>query len=123
MTNMCAAVLSNNEPVLNSNDNHLEIFSLIWLDANNNIKDNRDAEQELRTIINHFKEFQDVKECQKYIEQKSKQDRLIFVVNDQLGQEIVPSVHKLRQVLSIYVYCKDEKTNGQWISNFPKVNL
>jgi hypothetical protein len=120
---MCTAVLFNNEPALNSNDNHLEIFSLVWLDDNNNIKDNRDAEQELRTIINHFKEFQDVKECQKYIEQKSRQDRLIFVVNDQLGQEIVPSAHKLRQVVSIYVYCKDEKTNGQWISQFPKVNL
>ena len=71
-TNMTTSVLlPNNEYLINSNDNHLEIFSLIWLDANDNIKDSQDTEQKLRNIINHFKEFQDAKECQQYIEQTS----------------------------------------------------
>ncbi|CAM4962289.1 unnamed protein product [Rotaria socialis] len=56
----------------------LEIFYLIWLDANANGKETRDTEQKLRSIINNLKKFQDVKQCQKYIEERSKNDRLVM---------------------------------------------
>ncbi|CAF3754058.1 unnamed protein product [Rotaria socialis] len=112
---------SNNESFPNVNDNHLEIFSLLWLDTNNNMKDRQDTEVKLRSIINHFKKFQDAKECQQYIEQRSKQDRLVLVVSNKLSQEMVSSIHKLRQVLSIYVYCEEGKTDEQWCSKFSKV--
>ncbi|CAF4611176.1 unnamed protein product, partial [Rotaria magnacalcarata] len=77
-------------------------------DAKANGKETRDTEQKLRSIINNLKKFQDVKQCQKYIEERSKNDRLVMIVSGQFGQEIVPSIHKLRQVISIYVYCFDK---------------
>ena len=101
--------------------NHLELFSLIWLDANSIIQENRGTQQRLRTIINHLKKFQDVQEWQKYIEQRSKDDRLVLVVSGRLGREIVPSIHTLQQVSSIYVYCMDKSGNEQWASKFGKV--
>ena len=97
-----------------SDDNHLEIFSLIWLDANDNIEDSRNTQQKLRTIINQLKKFQDAKECQQYIEQTSKEDRLVLIVSGQMGREIVPFIHQFRQVSSIYIYCKDKKSNEKW---------
>ncbi|CAF3398604.1 unnamed protein product [Rotaria sp. Silwood2] len=115
-----AVALPNNKSFTNGNDNHLEIFSLIWLCAADNNEDCQNTEQKLRTIINHFKKFQDVKECEEYVKQRSKQDRLVLIISDELGQEIVPSVHKLRQVSSIYVYCKDKKGNEQWSNRFAK---
>ncbi|CAF5088812.1 unnamed protein product, partial [Rotaria sp. Silwood1] len=44
-----------------------------------------------------------------------------MVVSGRLGQAIVPSIHKIRQIISIYVYCIDKERNKQWAVNFPKV--
>jgi len=118
---MATAVLPGDELHTNTDDNHIEIFCLIWLDAS--INETRDTEQKLRSIINHLKKFQDVQQCQQYIEQRSKKDRLVLIVSGQLGQEIVPSIHKHRQVISIYVYCKDKQINEQWTCNYTKVRL
>ncbi|CAF1000781.1 unnamed protein product [Adineta steineri] len=105
----------------NTDDKSLEIFSIIWLDANVYVKDTRKTEVKLRSIINHIKKFQDIKQCQQYIEQTSQKDRLILIVSGRLGQEIVPYIHQLRQVISIYVYCMDKNSNEQWAYKFSKI--
>jgi hypothetical protein len=51
-----------------------------------------------------WRNFNNVKQCQQHIEQRSKKDRLILIVSDQLGHEIIPSIHNIRQVMSIYVW-------------------
>ncbi|CAF1478908.1 unnamed protein product [Adineta steineri] len=118
---MATATLPNDDFYSNTDDKSLEIFSIIWLDANVNVKDTRETEQKLRSIINHIKKFQDIKQCQQYIEQRSEEDRLILLVNGQFGREIVPYIHQLRQLISIYVYCMDKKNNEQWTYNFTKI--
>ncbi|CAF4572913.1 unnamed protein product, partial [Rotaria socialis] len=118
---MASAISSNDDFYTTGEDMCLEIFYLIWLDANANGKETRDTEQKLRSIINNLKKFQDVKQCQKYIEERSKNDRLVMIVSDQFGREIVHSIHKLRQVISIYVYCFDKVGNKQWFDKFAKV--
>ncbi|CAF4173882.1 unnamed protein product [Adineta steineri] len=120
---MATAVLPNDDFYKNTDDKCLEIFSLIWLDANINIKDTRDTEMKLRFIINHIKKFQDVKQCQHYIEQTSQKDRLILIVSGRFGRELVPYIHQLRQVISIYVYCMDKNSNEQWALKFVKVKF
>ncbi|CAF3862954.1 unnamed protein product [Rotaria sp. Silwood1] len=104
-----------------SDEMHLEIFCLVWLDAGSIAKDGRDTEQQLRSIINHLRKFQDVALCQKYIHERTAKERVLMVVSGQLGREIVPSIHHLRQVISIYVYCFDKKRNEQWASKYAKV--
>ncbi|CAF1031891.1 unnamed protein product [Adineta steineri] len=118
---MATAVLPNDDFYTNTDDKCLEIFSLIWLDANINVKDTRDTEMKLRFIINHIKKFKDVKQCQHYIEQTSQKDRLILIVSGRFGRELVPYIHQLRQVISIYVYCMDKNSNEQWALKFVKV--
>ena len=120
---MATAALPNDEFHTNADNNHLEIFCLIWLDADADIKGTRDTEQKLRSIINHPKKFHDVEQCRQYIEQRSQKDRLVLIVSGRLGREIVPSIHKLRQVTSIYVYCMDKKGNAQWACKYKKVRL
>jgi len=108
-------------PFRDVDDKHLEIFCLFWLDSN--IHESRDTEQKWRSIINHLKKFQDVQQCRQHIEQTSENDRLVLIASGQLGREIVPSIHQLRQVLSIYIYCMDKKVNQQWSSKFTKVKF
>ncbi|CAF1355853.1 unnamed protein product [Rotaria sordida] len=118
---MATPILPKDNLHTDADDMDFEIFCLIWLDANTKVTDNRETEQKLRSIINRLKKFQDVKQCQQYIEERSQNERVVMVVSGRLGSEIVPSIHKLRQVISIYVYCMDKKRNEQWANKFKKV--
>ncbi|CAF5033552.1 unnamed protein product, partial [Rotaria sp. Silwood1] len=118
---MATAILPSDDFLTNANDQQLEIFCLIWLDDNINTKDNRDTEQKLRAVINRLEKFQDVKQCQKYIEERSQSERVVTIVNGRLGREIVTSIYKLRQVISIYVYCTDKEGNKKWADKFAKI--
>ncbi|CAF1260342.1 unnamed protein product [Rotaria sordida] len=109
------------EPVPVSPKKSSVIFDVIWLDANVDDKAIRITEQKLASNINRFKKFQDGAKCQKYIEGRSEKDRLVMIVSGQLGREIVPSVHNLQQVMSIYVYCMNKEINEKWASKYTKV--
>jgi hypothetical protein len=102
--------------------NDLEISVMVWLDAEINKKiENQTAQHELRTIVNRLKTFEDGHQCEKYIRSISSKERLLLIVDEQQGREIVPHIHALRQVISIYVYCKEKKGNEQWTNQFSKV--
>ena len=107
-----------------STDENLESLSLIWLDAEvNNSKDNIDVQKRLRSVINYLKTFQDIIECEEYIRSVPDGDRLLLIVSGGLGQELVPRIHKLRQILSIYVFCFDRKKHEEWTNKYCKVSL
>jgi plasmid stabilization system protein ParE len=114
---MASAVDSENET------DNLEIFSFIWLDAIEDIEEIQKTEKKLRKIINHLKRFNNVKQCQQYIEQISEQNRLILVVSGRFGRELVPIIHKFRQITLIYVYCMDRESNEKWSCEYTKVKL
>jgi len=104
------------------NENNLETFSLLWLDAQvDTSEENRQAQKQLRNIINHLKIFDNENDCQQYILSISPQDRVVFIVSGRLGQIIVPQVHHLRQIISIYIYCRNKQANELWSKNFTKV--
>jgi hypothetical protein len=107
----------------NGNDNNLETFSLLWLDAQvDTSEENRQAQTQLRDIINHLKTFNDENDCQQYISTITPQDRVVFIVSGRLGRTIVPQVHHLQQITSIYVYCMNKQANEQWSKDFTKVS-
>jgi len=104
-----------------SNEN-LETFSIFWLDAKVNAnEDNRRTQLKLREIINHLKTFDDQNQCHQKILSLSPQDRLVLIVSGRCGRQLVPQIHHLRQVSSIYVYCMDKKANEQWAKDFIKI--
>ena len=101
---------------------NLETYSLIWLDtAVHSSPENVDAQQQLRTSINHLRVFEDDHECEEYVRSVPKEDRIILIVSGQLGQKSVPRIHQLRQVFSIYVYCRNKQENEEWTREFSKV--
>ena len=99
---------------------HLELFSLIWLD--DNVKEDRGTQEKLQTAINQLKKFHHPLECQRYIQDRSKDDRIVLIVNGRLGRDLVPCIHHLPQMSSIYVYCMNRTENELWTNDFHKVN-
>lgn len=103
-------------------ETELETYSILWLDTNTNQNDaNQKARQQLRSIINHVKAFNNLDTFRGYIEGVSKQHQLILIVNEVLGRQIAPSIHKLPQVASIYIYNLDKNSSEEWINSFTKV--
>ncbi|CAF4613626.1 unnamed protein product [Rotaria socialis] len=118
---MVNSVPPNSSSIVPANNQNVEIFSLIWLDQYVESQYIQNAENKLRSNINLIKKFLDVKKCQQYVEDLSPADRVVMIVSGGLGQQIVPSIHKLRQVISIYVYCMNKERNKRWSKYFTKV--
>ncbi|CAF0722029.1 unnamed protein product [Adineta steineri] len=93
-------------PILFNDKKHLGKFSLIWLDQNANLS--KDIEQKLRSIINHLKPLQDIEQC-------------CYDLCDKVGKIIIPHIHHINKLLSIYVHCSDNNIDKQWSSKFQKI--
>ncbi|CAF3372980.1 unnamed protein product [Rotaria socialis] len=103
-------------------NDRLETFSLVWIrNEIDKIEQHQNHEQKLRTIINHLKIFDNIEQCQQYFQVISKEDRFVVIINDKLSREIVPMIHNLNQVSSIYVYCSEEKKHKKWSKDFSKI--
>lgn len=112
---MATATLTQEKP-------NLEIYSLVWLDNSvGSSQDTIQAQRFLQNAINYIKLFRQVDKCEEYIQSLSKIDRVILIVSGQLGREIVPKIHQLRQIHSIYVYCMNKQKNEDWARPFNKV--
>jgi len=107
-----------------SDETNLETFSLIWLDAQvNRSKQNVEAQEQLRKLINQLKTFDDGQLCENYIQSLSENNRIVFMSSGQLGKEIVPRIHHLRQVFSIYIFCMNKQKYEELAEQYIKVNL
>lgn len=44
-------------------------------------------------------------------------------MNDRLGQKVVPHIHEIEQLSSVYIHCKTQKKkkNENWPKNLTKV--
>ena len=104
-------------------DENSEIFSLIWLDSSVDDNVNKLVQGKLRASINHLKKFTEVDDCQQYIKQRPESDRLAIIVTGRFGREIVPKIHQLRQISSIYIFCMNKQAYEKWASDFSKVKL
>ena len=86
------------------NNSNLESFACLWLDQNvNSTDDNLETQQQLRQVINHLQTFDDGDQCEQYIG-KIKQEKIVFIVSGSLGQEVIPRIHSLPQLLTCYVF-------------------
>ncbi|CAF3459992.1 unnamed protein product [Rotaria socialis] len=95
---------------------------LIWLDEH--IDDNNEICQnvvtKLRNIINNIITYTDDDQCVQYIDSISN-DKVYLIVSSTLGQRVVPYVHLLSQVDSIFIFCGNKKRYEQWAKNWPKI--
>ncbi|CAF1321851.1 unnamed protein product [Adineta ricciae] len=101
--------------------NNLETYSLLWLDSLVDCKENIDAQVKLRSSINHLAVFKETDQCEQHIQSLSQQDRAVLIVNNSLGQQLVPRIHQFRQIVSIFIYCKDQEEYQQWTKSFSKI--
>ena len=104
-----------------SSDVNLEIFTLIWLDALVDDSDNQVTQNELRKLTDRFQTFDNCTECESFIQSVSIDERIVLIVSGRLGREIVPRIHSIKQIHSIYIYCFDRQNNETWARDYSKI--
>jgi hypothetical protein len=95
---------------------------LIWLD--NNIDDNnedcRKTVTQLRHMVNDINTFVDGNECLQFLEGINN-NKVCMIISGSLGQHVVPVVHNMSQVDSIFIFCGNKKYHEQWTKEWSKI--
>ncbi|CAF0824451.1 unnamed protein product [Rotaria sordida] len=113
---------SNRSSLASTTGENFEIFGLIWLDlSTNNVHDNIDIQQQIRSIINNLKIFHNIDTCEQYIRSLSKDDRIVFLVNEKHAFQIIPRICELRQIISIYIHSTENNQNYKSIDQYKKI--
>jgi hypothetical protein len=96
---------------------------LVWLD--NSIDEGNDDCQntlaQLRRVINAVNTFTGGDECIEFITNNSNQEKVCMIISGALGQLIVPVVHDMSQVDSIFIFCGNRERHLQWAKEWPKI--
>ena len=96
---------------------------LIWLDANideENSADCRNTVTQLRRVVNTIDTFTDGDECIQFVKTKN-DEKACIIISGSLGKHIVPRVHNMSQVDSIFIFCGNKKHHEQWVKEWPKI--
>lgn len=114
-----ATVSSNNiKPKFRLTQNYL----LIWVDSNINPtrKDCQDTLIQLRSIVNEVQLCTSSDQCIRFL--KDINDEKVFVIiSGALGKHLVPVIHGMTKVNTIYIFCANKTLHEQWTKDWSKV--
>jgi hypothetical protein len=95
---------------------------LIWLDSNidDNNDDCRNTVSQLRRVVNDVNTFTNGEECIEFINNMN-EEKACMIISGSLGEHMVPRVHNMSQVDSIFIFCGNKKRHEQWVKDWSKV--
>ncbi|CAF0891661.1 unnamed protein product, partial [Didymodactylos carnosus] len=114
---------SNDKNVLHSNRNRRNIEGNmgVWLDSLINTADgNLKAKELIRRAVNYLKTFDNSDECTNYV-MNTKTEKIFFIISGTFSKIIVPILHDIQQIQSIYVFCSKKEKYEQLMKNYKKI--
>lgn len=96
---------------------------LVWLDANIdeiNDPDCRNTIIELRHVVNTIYTFVDDTQCINFLA-KTRNETAVMIVSGALGQRIMPHIHNMSRLTTIYIFCRDKSRHEQWVKKWFKI--
>lgn len=122
--NVCRPILTTHSrqiPTAKEQKN-MEDLIIIWLDQNiNQIKENISKRKiHLPEIINSLEMFDDIDQCLRFIK-TIKEEKIFLIISGSLGTAIVNVLNNSSRILSIYIYCLDERHPKIWSKNYSKI--
>ncbi|CAF1072341.1 unnamed protein product [Rotaria sp. Silwood1] len=113
---------NNNNSTRSSRIRIVQNFVLLWLDSNIN-ESNEDFKHsltQLRRIVNTINTFIDSDQCINFLTQ-IKDEKVFMIVSGSFSQTIVPQIHDLSQLDSIYVFCENKSKYEQLTKEWTKI--
>ncbi|CAF1414160.1 unnamed protein product [Adineta steineri] len=95
---------------------------LIWLDnvINENNADCSNTIKQLKRVVNNINTFTDGEECVEFI-QTINNNKVCMIVSGSLGKHILPHVHEMSQVDTIFIFCNNQEWHKQWVKEWSKI--
>ncbi|CAF1135897.1 unnamed protein product [Adineta steineri] len=94
----------------------------IWLD--NNIDDNNadrsNTIKQLKRVVNNINTFTNGKQCVEFI-QTITNNKICMIVSGSLGKHIMPRVHDMSQVDTIFIFCSNRIWHKLWVKKWAKI--
>jgi hypothetical protein len=95
---------------------------LIWLDSSidNDSTNCQNTISQLRRSVNVVNTFTNSDQCVQFIH-TIRNNKACMIISGSLGQHIVPRVHSMRQVDSIFILCDKKKRHEEWVKEWSKI--
>ncbi|CAF3316302.1 unnamed protein product [Rotaria socialis] len=103
-----------------NNNNVKTHWQISLFDSHSNYQHILDTLKQIPSSINHIKLFENIIECEQFIRSLSDDDCIVFIDDVPLGQQIIPRIDQLRQVLAIYICSAEIQPNESWFRQFRK---
>ncbi|CAF3989882.1 unnamed protein product, partial [Rotaria sp. Silwood1] len=97
-------------------------FLILWLDEDIDevIDEYYNSIQHLQQIVNTIEPFNDTDECVDYLSQLQN-EKAFLIVSDTLCETVVPRIHHMTQLYSIYVFSHKQSGYEEWAKDWYKV--
>ncbi|CAF1061233.1 unnamed protein product [Adineta steineri] len=104
------------------NIQNMQNVLLIWLDSNidETNDDCQNTIKQLRRAIKDIKTFTDGDQCLEFV-QTIINKKACMVISGSLGEHIVPRVHNMSQIDSIFIFCNNQNHHEQWATDWSKI--
>jgi tetratricopeptide (TPR) repeat protein len=107
---------------LTSNRRIVQNFLLVWLDSNidETKEDCRNTITHLRRIVNAINLFTNTDQCITFLTQ-IENEKAFLIVSGSLGKLVMPTLHEISQLDSIYIFCEKKSCHEQWTKQWSKI--
>lgn len=78
--------------------------------------------EQIQPMITSIRTYNTFKECEADL-YAATDEKLILIIKFDLAKEIVPIIHDLQKIITIYIYSPDQNKSEAWMNNFSKVNI
>lgn len=108
-------------PNRQGNAQRMQNALLLWLDSNidETNSDCRNTLTQPRRAVNTVYTFTDANDCFRFIEELT-DNKACVITSGSLGQHVVPCIHHMSQVNSIFIFCENTRRHEQWASEWSK---
>ncbi|CAF5224588.1 unnamed protein product, partial [Rotaria magnacalcarata] len=95
---------------------------VLWVDENidSNNPDCKNTLAQLHIVINEVKQCTKWKECIEWLN-KNREETFYVIVSGGLGQSLVPSIHSIPNLDSIYIFCGNQQRHEEWTRRWSKI--
>ena len=104
------------------NDRMIQNVLLVWLDVkiDEEKSDCQNTIRQLRRVFNTINTFTDAEQCIQFLE-NTPDENICMLISGSLAEQIVPRVHYLAQMDSIFIFCNNRKYHETWTKDWSKI--
>ncbi|CAF1117952.1 unnamed protein product [Adineta steineri] len=97
-------------------------YLLIWVDASidEGKKDCQDILTQLKNVINDVSLCTESSQCIQVLNRFDKEQAFV-IISDSLDQHLVPEIHGMPQLHTIYIFCGNKSRYDGWTQNWTKI--